>query len=194
MVDVTRLVPKRNDPKSKLSTMSLDEDWLVHRILLPTETQPKKIVWLTKDKQVAIHFVEDPMVDLDYIIVEGKQEDRDKVARLIRDKLAIYDDNDIRDIVEKAETPGERISAVQHAALAAPLEFDETYFKYITDALHDPDPKVRRAALTTTAYVAWRRLKQPMEELAESDPEPEIREFAAFGLKSLERHNWDERT
>ncbi len=194
VVDITRLVPKSAHAEGKLAGLALDEWWLVHRILLPTRTQPKKIVWLTRDEQVAVHFVEDPMVDLDYIIVEGKSEEREKVARLIREKLDIYDDEDIAELIENAQTPNERISAVQHAALAAPLEFDETYFKYVTDALADPNPEVRRAALTTTAYVAWRQLKEPMEKVSQSDPDPAIREFAAFGIRSLEKHNWEERT
>ena len=71
---------------------------------------------MLQDQQTSIHFVEDFVIDVDYLVIKGPE--ADDVLKQAVSSLDTYDKNDILELAAKAAGSKERIRAVYYAAAA----------------------------------------------------------------------------
>lgn len=183
------LIQERVHPE-EINQMAYDNDWQFQDLILPTETQPFEKIWLTADRQTAIHYIEDSMLGVRYLHVDG--ENRDPITALIQSRIAIYDLDAIRQQIETASDANLAIRATYHLAAIAPAQFDPELFGYFGRMLAHPDSEVRRAAIFATAYAPWVEFRPYLEQIAATDAVEDVRDFAAFMLASHMRHTWGE--
>lgn len=184
MSEALHRVPLRESVnRATLEDAAWSNGWLLWNEIERSDSTPHEVVWVLKDQKTSIHFVEDFVIDVDYLVIKGP--DADKVLKEAVSSLDSYDKNDILELAKKAAKPEERIRAVYYAGAAGAGPFDRDLFGVIERAAEDEDAKVRRAAIVATGYLEWAQARKLLERLARDDPDDRVREDAKLMLEGL---------
>ncbi|MGW2866783.1 hypothetical protein [Kitasatospora sp. NPDC001225] len=89
--------------------------------------------------------------------------------------------------LDSARGTDDEAVAVARAGLGAPLEPDERLVQRISSSLRSADDVVREGALWAVSYSEWPIFRKAVRQLAESDPNTFIKEFAAGVLDAFDR-------
>jgi hypothetical protein len=189
-MEFVRAIVKTNVSLQKVDSLAWDENWYLHNFIPPTEEDPYEKIWKTQDEQATIHYIEDSLIDIRYFLVEGKS--REEVLEKIRSSLETFERYEIIEMIKTAVEPIQYVHAIYHVGVAATQKYDPEFFEIFKAAFSHSDVKVRNAAILSTGYVGWQEFQEPLELLKTSDPDPIVREFAAYTLESLAKHNWKE--
>jgi hypothetical protein len=171
---------------------ALAREWRLARVIDPPDrSHPYEEIWLSPDERTAIHLMEDDMVGVTYALLDGERPE-DHSAQIEED-LETIGASRATDWLNGAAA-SERVAAVSHLAVAAdPHGADPDALAAYSAALADPDPAVRAAAAIGAAYLVWPELREPLQALAENDPDAEVRRWAGHGGTALERNLQEER-
>jgi hypothetical protein len=172
---VTRVLPKQTVSRDDATHLARRNGWQYHDIFLADGEQPFEKVWLTEDGATSVHWIEDPILELNYFAVDGEQ--RDAVAAELREDLDVYDRDALRGLVEAAEEWFDLLAALHHVAAAAPPGFDPELFEWLERGLNHEEPAVRKMSAILTAYPGWPEFRAPLEQLLE-DKDEEVRAVA----------------
>jgi hypothetical protein len=183
-MSVTRVLPKPSVSRDDVTELAWERGWKYHDMVGADEDQAFEKVWLTPDGRTGIHWLEDPVLDLNYVVIEG--DGQDAIAREIEEAVPTYSREELRRMVERAEDWDDLMDALQHAAAAAPPEFDLETFGWFERAFAHEHPTVRKMAVISTAYPAWPEFRALLAEAADSDPDEEVREVAVRMLADLD--------
>lgn len=137
---------------------------------------------------VTIAHVIDPVVQLQYLVVEG-----DEVGAIVaeaRRRLAWYDSADIRRMWDEAQTLDDRLAAVYIAGVSASASRDETW-RVVNAALGHKNPILRQAGIVATTYTQWAEWKFVLSELAEEDADVHVVTDARFALLGIDQSRQD---
>lgn len=123
-----------------------------------------------------VFFGTDAYAGCSYFFVEG----RDLTAVLeTHVQLALLSESWLPDqllgAIDGATSTDMLIEALIRAGLGAPPEFDEDFFAHLTAYFHHPEVDVRAAAVLAVCYAPWREYLPLLRELAERDPDKEVR-------------------
>lgn len=83
------------------------------------------------------------------------------------------------------------MTAVYHTAAAAGPQPDPAALDFLVRSIADPDPVVRRAAVDAALVAFWPELREPLERVADADPDPDLRAFARETRDTLRDRVWD---
>jgi hypothetical protein len=172
---VARVLPKQSVSRDDATHLARRNGWQYHDMFLADGDQPFEKVWLTEDGATSVHWIEDPILELNYFAVDG--EGRDEVVAELREDLDVYDREALRALVEGATEWFDLLPALHHVAAAAPPEFDQELFEWLDRGLTHEEPAVRKMAAILTAYPGWPELRAPLERLLEDEDE-EVRTVA----------------
>ncbi|MGX8903984.1 hypothetical protein ACR820_01660 [Streptomyces netropsis] len=123
-----------------------------------------------------------------YVQVVG--DDEEEVLSLVEhleQQLHPWGYEDLLLYCDEAHLPNDRASAVVRLAIGAPPAFDEDFFSRIRDALCDSDATVRDAGIQAASHYAVTQFAPLLDELARTDPDPELRETAQALLSVYEK-------
>lgn len=184
----TRLSLKNSVTPGNLSHLAWDLDWDIYDIIKGDETRPFEKIWLANSGQTTIHYLEDRLIGVRYLLLEGKAQP--ETASQIREAIAVYAEADITAMFDQARGPKSLIRALrQMGAASQPAIVIPAWCQRIEKAARHESPDVRYAAVLALAYTGWRTLRPLLEELAADDPDPDVQKTAAAALTALKKHS-----
>lgn len=152
----------------------------------PEEGLLYQVVWGAGPK-LSLCYFEDDISRLSYVVVVGE----DAVAvrgaeKLIETALDVYLLDDLISEVDSAIDPIPLARAIVRAGAGSPEEFDERFFGRISEALSNPDERVREAALWATTYVPYKEYMPQLKRLRDDDPVQDLRDTAESVIEGFE--------
>jgi hypothetical protein len=180
-----RVVLRPEVTREQVEDAALDLEWLLLKSWPRGQDRPYEDVWVDRDEQTWIHYIEDHLVDLRYLVVKGT--DVSAVESEARQLLPAYQAEDARRAWDTATTADERVEAVYLLALTAGPEDRSRAVAALQAASSDGDPAVRHALVLATTYVGWPELRRLLELLAKNDSVDAVRQEARLALDGL-RH------
>lgn len=164
-------------------TESCYNDWLWWGEISQTENTPYEIVFIKPGKKAFIHYIEDYMVKVKYIVAKG--EEANKVIEEAKKSLDCYSWQEILDEYATSENHRQKIQTVYIAGTAAPLRFDPEYKKFFDNSLQDEHPDVRIATIVAMGYMGWSEWIPVLRNIKDKDPDSTVRDSAAGMLDSF---------
>lgn len=129
--------------------------------------------WRAKDDGTFVVYIEDPVVNLPYLLVKGPS--ADAVAETIRRGLPVWSSAEAAELLARAADWRDKAAAVHFIALGAPPREDESVVDVLERMSRDPDPHVRRAVVISIGYLAsWPALRTLLETIEREDPDENI--------------------
>ena len=158
-------------------------DWLWWGEISRTEKTPYEIVFIKPGKKAYIHYIEDYMVKVKYIVARG--EEADKVIEEAKNSLDCYSWQEILNEYAISDNHKQKIQTIYIAGTAAPLEFSPEHKKFFDDSLQEEHPDVRIATIIAMGYMSWTEWIPVLEDLKNNDPDETVRDSAAGMLESF---------
>jgi hypothetical protein len=180
--DRVRVVLHESVVESNLIKIANDQNWWMHERHAREGEKPAEFIYMTRDRLNFIHWIEDHTLGVNYILVKGPE--TSQIVQTLRARLANFSP---AYIVHHAREPGlppeERRLALYHLALhKAEQGFDQETFDIYCEAMRDPDPHVRAAAVQGAAYLKWPELAEPLRARTGPEESEEIIRENAAGL------------
>lgn len=182
----TRLVTRDEDRQDAIERVASEQYWILDEVVQRSAERPFEMVWITEDEEVSIHFVDDFVLGLPYVLVRG--EHKDEVVALLHDELDTVDRAEVLDRGLAAKSDDDLVMAVYLVAASASSSFDPELFEVVARAASADAPPARAAAAVALGYVEWPEGEEVLERLA-ADEAPEVAEVAAGVLAGL-RQLW----
>ena len=184
----TRLNLKNDVTVGDLSRLAWDLDWDIYDIIRGDDRTPFEKVWLANGDRTAIHYVEDRLIGVRYLRIEG--EGQAEIAPRIRANVGVYDRAEITAMFDSVGDDRALVRALRHMGTAA--QPDAANFEWLDrfrEAAGHPNPVVRRAVVLAAVYTGWPELRPLIQSLASVDPAPRTRARARSALHALEMHD-----
>lgn len=181
--EIRRIALQESVTQKEVTAAGWRLNWLWQDVFPRSQNNPHEIKWVTRDKQTSIHYMEDFLIEVNYILAKGK--DANEVIEQVRASLATYSEDDVRVMWEQATSPKQKVRAIYFAAIAAPQKYDPESFRFFERAFTDPDGEVRMAAIVASGYLGWPELKEILQQLTEGDPDADVRKNAQLMLEGM---------
>lgn len=179
-----RVALKGDVSREDVENLAWDLDWLLAEMADPSGDRPYEDVWATADERTAIHYIEDPVLELSYLVVEGG--DVDAVVDQIRGAVGTYTPQEALEALRMASSRDEKIEAIYLLAIASGNE-DNEVLTALSKAAEDKDADVRHSVVVATGYLGWRQLRVLLERMRDGDQTQSVRDDAALMLEALDR-------
>jgi hypothetical protein len=186
---ITRLCLQDAVSVGDLSSLAWELDWDIYEIYRGGGRTPFEKVWRSRDEASAIHYVEDPLIGLRYLLLRGANQDG--IAEQIRESIGILGREALSNEHQQATGSRELERTLRQMAVAAvPHRPDPDWLARFRQAgIHDSS-RVRRAVVLAAVYTGWRGLAPLLADLAAADPDQAIRSLARQALESLNYKDW----
>lgn len=149
------------------------------------ETRPRETIYNVRGEQTYLHHIDDEFLGFSYIAVSGVK--ADDLAERIAEEIQTVSREDVACAFLSAPTDTKAFKRLLgHAYLVAPRQFDPEFNAYFRAGFTHESPVVRRQAVVGVGYVGWPELATPLRELAENDPDADVRRDARAMLNALE--------
>lgn len=189
---IVRLIPAKPEGPPEFLDVADAEQWQYLRQVSgqPGEQIVQEQVFRPNRKQATAHEVTDGHCKVVYLLIRGEsQQEIAEITQAIQKRMRILTEDELWSRRAAALTQSdcdEKIRTISHLALVAPSAFDERYFSAIEQSLRAPEAEVRYGTLKAAGYTGWREFLPTLEQIAKSDPEVKVRNFAGYladGLK-----------
>lgn len=183
----TRVVLRPEVTVDDIEEAALDLDWLLVRNWPASDERPYEDMYVDRDEETVIHYLDDNLVGLRYLVIKGP--DADTIERDARELLPTYRPDDATKAWTTAATLEQKTQAVHLLALATDPKERASAVEALQSAAADPDPRVRRAVILASTYVGWPELRTLLSALAEDSDESVHRDaqLASEGLAEQDR-------
>lgn len=182
-----RTALKDNLSKSDFDQAAWKHGWLWYSDIPRAEDRPFESIRTTRSSKTIIHYFDDHLIDVRYIIIDDSGEEAQKVHQEICNSLDTYNYEDVERLLMNATNSEEYIRAIYRIAVAAPPQFQPHYFKLFEQVLNNPDAKVRDAGIFAIGYAGWPEFRNILEQIKATDTDATVRESAAIMLDGYER-------
>jgi hypothetical protein len=170
-----RVLPKPGVSRDDASHAARRNGWQYHDLFLADGEQPFEKVWLNEPGDTSIHWIEDPILDLDYFVVQGAHQG--EIADELREDFPTYSRDELRAGLDDAQDWPAFLLALQRAAAAAPPAYDPEIAGWFDRGFGHEEPAVRKMAAILTSYPGWPELRPALERLGD-DEDAEVRSVA----------------
>lgn len=141
----------------------------------PEDAVDGQVIWQALDV-AALHYTEDATSGIDYFVLVGQNERTvEALAQQASDAVRPLTLDETFQEFDQADDPLTRAQSVLQVGLAAPQQFDAGVFSRVSDALADPDDRVRLAGLWATTYSGYPEFLPKLQELASREPDHAVR-------------------
>jgi hypothetical protein len=181
----SRIVPREPFGRPDARRLASAHGLLLAGQVEPTETEPFEEVWQTPDGGTTVRYVEDFILNLTYLVVDGERAD-EHVDALRFDLFDPYEPTHVLSLADEAGGREERLRAAALLGAVAPDEPNEDFVNRFQRALTDADGDVRLLAVFAAGYPGWRELISPLRANAAGDEDPRVREAAAHMVRNLQ--------
>jgi hypothetical protein len=158
--------------------------WLLIGQILPGPEQgPNLEVRWQVSEYTDLHYVEDELAKELYLVAVGQDElEKAQVLRRLESELSVRTVSEVLAELDGSPLGPGAVKPVLRAGLVAPLEFSDDVYERLVAVLGHPEKIVRQAAVFGMLYTAWPQFLPSLRELAETDPDPDVRETARMAL------------
>ena len=189
MQELVRLVPQPGVDGQSITTLAFEQGWDLDAVL---DAEPEAGTLAEKvfcaPRQAWVRFVEDPELDLSFIVVEGKKKAVDAAVDTLKRGLPIYTERGLR-ALSRAASPAARAHAAVRFGVLALSGLTKTSLDALLEALADRDLRVRKAALAAASYCEAEPLRAAIEQLALRDKSREVRSQASVLVAAYKRRS-----
>ncbi|HEX5871943.1 MAG TPA: hypothetical protein VFY65_16050 [Longimicrobium sp.] len=186
----TRVVLKEDVGEVEMNRLAAREGWIFGGEIDRTDETPFERFWHTPDGAASLHYVEDWIIGLVYVVVDAP--DPAPLAEAVRAALDGLSLADALRMWGRARTLEEKADALYHVGAMAPAAFDAEVFAAFERAFKDADPEVRRAAVLAAFYTRWPQFEAPLQRMA-FDADERLSRYARVTLEQLRAHHWPAR-
>lgn len=163
----------RDDVVRAAYSLNLD----INNYIQATEERPMEIIYNVRGERTFLHYIDDLFLGYPYIAVSG--ENASELAEAVAEKVRIITAEDVHRAFATPPSDTDSMRRLLAAtALTAPEKADARYLEYLQTGFTHPSPEVRRAAVVAVGYIGWRELAEPLQNLAENDPDADVRRDA----------------
>jgi len=153
----------------------------------PDKGQAAQIVCSDPATKCRCYYVEDYLIDLRYLILEGKKE-KELAENIFKAKgIKLIIPEKIFSMVNKAKTRKDLVLGLRMLAVISPEQYEENFFNLFMIGLEHKDPFVRHASLKIVTYPSWKEFNMVVKEMSKNDPDPVVKETAQGFLKAYEQ-------
>jgi hypothetical protein len=142
-------------------------------------------VFLEEEGRVRVVFVVDEDTPVQYLVVESHDnaDDVARVAEVLVRNLRVLPPAQLRETAAANidEAPGHLV----RMAVGASPEADAETVEILTRGLTSPNADTRSAAIEAASLTQWPELEEPLRKTAESEQDPDLKQFAAAALDTL---------
>jgi hypothetical protein len=141
----------------------------------------RQVSWAT-DQETRLHYAVDHLSACSFIVVEDG--DSENFSQLVDAVMEVLDPWTIDELLTEAASyatsgdPRAFAQAVIRLGVGAPNDYNGEVFNRILAAMHSPETWVRKAAIWATTYSRWPQFLPLLSEVADKDPDQEIRSEA----------------
>ena len=188
-----RFVLREFQDRDSVVQVATELGWPLERVTEPDHeaVQDLEILW-KPGPGLALRYVEDFDADESYVVVSGRNAEGVRGVEIyVEARLPAWSLDDLVRKVDEASTDEERAQNVLRLGLGAPIEMRDDFVRRISDAIQDKSLYVRQAGVWAVAHAEWPVLLPLVRQVAENDPEEEIRDDAmtivdVFGEAGME--------
>ncbi|MFC9603423.1 HEAT repeat domain-containing protein [Streptomyces niveus] len=134
-------------------------------------------IWLPADAKTSVHWIEDELLDVSYIVVRGVN--AAALAESIRSEIPMDDIPQLQSRVIADRDSDALIDTLYRTAVVASSKYDPQAFALLRWGLNDPDPLIRRVSLVAVSITGWERFIPVLDEISKQDLVGEVRDQAA---------------
>ncbi|GAB7186584.1 hypothetical protein ATKI12_6415 [Kitasatospora sp. Ki12] len=149
------------------------------------EWTPRQVAWYA-GPAIALTYSEDLLSGFSYVMITGSDE---RVIRstveLAETELNTWRLSELVQGVDPDADPGDYATAVLRLGLGSPSEFDEEFFRIISQALRSHWPEVRKNAVWAITYEPWPAYATPLGELLQEEKDEELADTARIVLEEM---------
>ncbi len=186
----TLLVYREKDPvqdadlrREELSTVAWQQNWECCDIQKRDEQNPFMITWMTRDEKTSICYLENHIVDIPYIMIEG--ENQEQIAEVLCSSLDFYDVKELYASLNSNLEDWKIIRGIHLFGTALSGSFNADYFGVFERYLSHPNPDVRKVTMFAAAAPSWAEFRPLFEQVSNSDPDLTVREYATVTLENM---------
>lgn len=190
-----RLVLKtsKEEASKKFSLLCSTNRWHIYNFVEPNKIIPPETVYLNKGNSVSVHFIRDPKLSLNYVVLyeqkAGAQE-RFEVLKTLQEKLEFYSESNLENFITEtinAETLD--LTKLNIIGLNAPQEFSAKYMAVFEKAFI-ATKESQMAAITLCGQLGWAEFQVPLNTLAEESKDSEVKIWSKATLQALTETLW----
>lgn len=142
-------------------------------------------IWSTLDQNTYIHYIEDPITRMSYVVVHGEKVT--EVVEEIEIEIPLWDHQSTLQRFTEAQTETDTIASLYLVALTAPVRQVAQSIEPFETAFSSDSDTIKHAAIVATGYVGWDSLRNLLQRL-ESNGSISVRRDATLMLEALRRN------
>jgi HEAT repeats len=132
-----------------------------------------------------VHYLTEKVRNLPYLIVYG--ESITDVMNDVCTSLPVLTREEIIRMVQASEGNETYLKGIIYLGLQGKFkECDAETLGLFKQVLQDQNPEVRNTAIVAMSYTGWPELRELVQPLAETDPDPQVRQTASQFLSGVE--------
>ncbi|WP_315098333.1 HEAT repeat domain-containing protein [uncultured Cellulomonas sp.] len=176
----TRVVLAPTTSRAAFHRLAGSRGWVLRGLVDPTADEPYEEIWRAPGG--AVHYVEDDRLGVASVVVLG--DDAEALAAEVTGGLDTLGTAEAMAWFAVAVTDEQRRQAVSHVAATAE-RVDPGVVSVLEEALTDPSPRVRRAALYAAAHLSWPEVLPAVAGMVSGDPDPDLRAWAGRAARAI---------
>ncbi len=160
------------------TSLAVQQGWMHRKTLYGDGSEsPFDDIWATPDKKNSIHYVVDPIMEVQYLWVWGDEEKT--IVKNLINLLPIYNKQDLLDYFNSDISDHDTtVDMLFNLSVAFP-NYDQRVFEIYQNLLtNSANPLMRQAVLQAVAFRYWDESRDLISSVAKGDKDGDVREFA----------------
>lgn len=168
-----RLVPRTTVSRADIEQLADSLSWTHYRTTTEDAQRPHETTWLAPDHGAAIHWIEDHVIRVNYLLIQGP--DVAPTTDALKSRLDFYTSESLQATFDETRDGSALMDALHTLGVHCSGPFDPDLFALFRWAMNDPDPLIRRVALLAASMTHWREFIPLLDYVRAHDREESVR-------------------
>lgn len=143
--------------------------------------------WATADGAVSVHYVEDPLVNVSYLVLRDRGTHQ-LTASFLAD-LPAFGHAEALDLARQATDRNDQVRGLYRLAVMFPSFDPDAFDVFAAYATRAQTPLLREAAVDAMGYRSWPQFIPLLEQIEQQDSDAEVRQRAKVILTEARKAN-----